>query len=419
MSVAIPTLAGIDLEKYVILYPAETVYPYYLAPGAATPENTVYDNPYRKAAERLAARLSEAFGLTVRLVDDSTRQSAYEILVGPTNRKDTPIQPSTYRIEADAGKVYLRSGGALSVTAAVDALADLLCVGDLSLAEPVTGTLFAQDSYPLAPGAALRVMSVNLLAEFTTWCSRVSVALRKECIKGYLATYQPDVVGLQEYSPAWQKVISEEIIPEGSYGLVHDGVVNNYLSIVYRTDRFRSVAEGSEEYRLNNNDRARRITWAVLEELAAPNRRFAFLSTHWDGCEQNSPVANRNTRFQMFQCAALVRRLHDRDHCPVFITGDFNSNEWSHACMDFEASANVRDAKYGAITRINNIGSWHGLEIWQSPDSGKAKHSAGSCDHIYYTPDATPVTFETLWKAGQLFASDHAWLGADFTLPNS
>jgi endonuclease/exonuclease/phosphatase family metal-dependent hydrolase len=414
----IPFLAGETLESYSILYPAEEIYPYYRASGAATPENTEYHNPYRKAAERLYQKIMDTFGISLKLVDDSTRLGKYEILVGPTNRDPELVSPTTYQIEAVVGKVYLRTGGALSITAAVDKLFDLLCAGEALLSTPVKDNIFWQDAFPLAEGASLRVMSVNILAEFTTWCSHSPVVLRKECIKGYLDIYQPDVVGIQEYSPAWQKIFREEILPAGAYALVHDGVVNNYLSIVYRTDRLRLVDEGFEEYRLNNNDRARRITWAVLEEIEAPNRRFAFLSTHWDGCEQRSPVANRNTRFQVFQCAALVRRLHDKYHCPVFITGDFNSNEWSRACIDFEGAANVRDAKYDAVTRINNIGSWHGLALWETFDADEAKHSAGSCDHIYHTPDAIPVTFETLWKAGQLFASDHAWLGADFALPN-
>lgn len=416
---SIPMLAGVDLENFIILYPAGTIYPYYRGPSAASPENTEYHNPYRRAAERLQEKLEKDFAVTLRIVDDSTRLNAHEILVGPTNRNAEMLAPATYRIESVDGKVYLRVGGALSITDAVNALVAELRAGDAPLVDPITATIFEQDAYPLAEGADIRAMSVNILAEFTTWCSYSPVEIRKESIKGYLNIYKPDVVGIQEYSPAWQRIFSEEILPSGAYALVHDGVVNNYLSIVYRTDRFRAVDEGFEEYRLNNNDRARRITWVVLEELAAPNRRFAFLSTHWDGSEQLSPVANRNTRFQMFQCAALVRRLHDKYHCPVFVTGDFNSNEWTRACLDFEASANVRDAKYDAVTRINSIGSWHGLGIWESLDVDEAKHSAGSCDHIYHTPDAIPVTFETLWKGGQFFASDHAWLGADFKLPNA
>ena len=94
-----------------------------------------------------------------------------------------------------------------------------------------------------------------------------------------------------------------------------------------------------------------------------------------------------------------------KKRCPVFTTGDFNANEITDEFKKYIADADILDAKYAAVTQMNNVGSWHNFT--------KDDLSWGSCDHITATKDTTVLKYQTLYKNEIIYGSDHCWLIAD------
>lgn len=370
----------------------------------------------------LREKIAEAYGTFIDVVSDADCEPVeYEILIGNTNRaesteKDAPM-PLHYSAELIGKKLVIRSGGLYSLPKILEPVFDLLTEdkGEINMADGYIATADLFDD-PLdssyAEGTDLRIMSCNILAEYLTWSADpeyeapfLPVELREELFFAAIDYYKPTIVGLQELSPAWYNSIEYGYHAFDVWDILKFENPNRkdgeyvFSTIMYRSDLYELVDSGMSFYSKNNNARGHCYTWAVLRCIDS-GKEFCFVSTHWDG------TGREHGFLQAEELTAFVNDMQKK--YPVFTTGDFNSNEISPEFIQYLEDCNITDAKYSALLQMNNVGSWHSFT--------KDNLSWGSCDHITSTADSTVLKFQTLYKNGLLFASDHCWLIADVAL---
>jgi endonuclease/exonuclease/phosphatase family metal-dependent hydrolase len=370
----------------------------------------------------LRDKIAQACGYYADVVCDAEVEAEeYEILIGNTNRaesteKDAPM-PLHYSAEVIRKKLVILSGGLYSLPRITEPVFDLITEGknEIDMAEGyiATANLFddtLDSSY--AEGTDLRIMSCNILAELESWSGNpeyelpfLPVEIREELFFAALDYYKPTVIGLQELTTAWYNAIDNNYRDADRWELLKFENPNRadgeyvFSTVMYRSDLYELVDSGMRFYSKHNNGRARCYTWAVLRCIDS-GKEFCFVSTHWDG------TGREHGFLQAAELAAFVNEMQKK--YPVFTTGDFNANENSAEFKQYLADCNITDAKYSALLQMNNVGSWHTFT--------KDDLSWGSCDHITSTADSTVLKFQTLYKNGLLFASDHCWLIADVAL---
>ena len=389
------SIAGNEIYQYRIVYP-EAV-----------------GNSYDKgAAHSIAQAIGGQTGYYLEVVSDQTEASPYEILVGNTNRSDTEgtVEPLHGSAHIEGDRLVLTTGGDFSVGLLGRNFFRMFPPdddGNVIIAENASvDCSFLTDTNVTAraEGTDMRIMDANILAEYDSWSTLPEgvppvPGYRAEIFLAHLALYDPDVVGLQEVSPAWVKAIREGLDPEqyALIGVTSETANENFSPILYRTDRYELVDWDMYNYSVGNNARCRRVTWAVFEDRET-GERFALANTHWDG---NNAQGLR----QSAEIAATINGIAAQYQCPVFSTGDYNSNENTDTYKQLMEMTGMVNTKYVAEDQINNIGSWHELN--------QDTPSALSCDHIFATDDCRVLAFQTLMFYYQIHASDHAWLYAD------
>lgn len=130
-----------------------------------------------------------------------------------------------------------------------------------------------------------RFMSWNVQAEHLDWGGS-AVEPRVAAMCDILATMQspPDIISLQEFSPAWHAEENFACLSDLGYALaVADAGL--YTEVAYRADAFELVEAGTSPIASNfSGDVTRKktcVTWAVLRARQS-GKLFAAFSTHWD-----------------------------------------------------------------------------------------------------------------------------------------
>lgn len=363
--------------------------------------------------QALRDELAERTGYVLDIVKDTEPATEYEIIFGETARPESANAPKQdylhYSVEFVGSKLVLSAGGLHSLSKVAKTLASLL-IGDktevaLSSDFRLEGS-YIDDPYnntTMPEGADVRVMSCNILAEYENYNGRIPVALRKEVFFAALDYYQPTVVGLQEFSPAWFECFGEyrdadkyEVFKVMS----PNGKDNYFTTILYRRDLLEVIDSGVHKYSVGNNLRGRCVAWASFR-VKATGKVFSFTSTHLDGFD------SADTEIQIAEWAEIINRLAALG--PVMSTGDFNTTEGTQDFEEMQTLASVRDVRYDCEVRLNEEGSYHDLG---NPMSGYGL----ALDHVFATYDAICKRFEMLIFNEQIWGSDHSWVLADMKL---
>ena len=385
------TIGDKDLEEYRLVYGADALKPYLF---------------------ELRREIGEMTGYYLDIVKDTASAAQEcEILFGDTNRAEsTSVQTPTYlnyTVQVVGNKLVVKSGGEYSTAKFLQQFVDVFCGTAFKVAMESTYRMdgdYYDDPFDVsrAAGSDARVMTCNILGEWKGYGGEdMPVSLRKEIFFSMLDYYQPTVVGLQEMSPTWYKILSDyehwdkwAILDQYKSPNINELV---YSTVMYRKDLYDLLDSGMTYYSKFNNGRCRCITWAKLKDKQS-GQVFVFVSTHWDG------GSSANVQVQLDELSSFVNKM--RKDCPVITTGDFNSNEWTSNFKTYLTQIESADAKYAAKTRLNDIGSFHELN--------KTEYSAGACDHITTTnKDIEVLKFEMMVYNEQIYCSDHAWAFAD------
>ena len=374
----------------------------------------VYSDAYMlDTLQTLRDELAEKTGYVLDIVRDSEPAGDYEIIFGDTNRAESAKVGAQdylhYRLESVGSKLVLRAGGLHSLAKTAASLVTEL-IGEASEVEVPPGYLlegsYIDDPYnntTMADGADVRVMSCNILAEYENYNGRIPVAFRKEVFFAALDYYQPTVIGIQEFSPAWYACFSEYHDAD-KYDIFKvmspNGKDYYFTTILYRKDLLEVIDSGTHKYSVGNNIRGRALAWATFR-VKATGKVFSFTSTHLDGFDSES------TDVQIAEWAEIVHKLDKLG--PVMSTGDFNTTEGTQDYADMQSANGMRDLRYDCEVRLNEEGSYHDLG---NPMSGYGL----ALDHIFATNDAICKRFEMLIFNEQIWGSDHSWVLADVKL---
>lgn len=393
-------IAGNSLEKYRFVY-----------------ENALILDSLKK----MRTELAELTGYYLDIVEDSKSKasdSEFEILFGDTDRTESSNMQKPgyleYVYKTVGNKLVIKTGGTHSLNKAIESFVKDYTENKESVSIKAdyekTGNWFDDpyDNRSMTEGADIRAMSCNILAEYENYGGTIPVELRKEIFFAMLDYYQPTIIGVQEFSPAWYAAL-EDYRDSDKWDIIRVMSPNkkdyNFSTVMYRKDLLTLEEGGAFSYSVGNNQRGRCLTWGKFT-VKATGVKFAYTSTHLDGFESDDTV------IQIGEFAAKIKEL-ERDWGPVISTGDFNTAEpevWPGAkCYNLlMEQAGMSDFRYNCLEKLNNHGSYHGLGTMIGNDA-----VSGSLDHIFGTSAASCLKFEVAIFNEQIWASDHSWLMGD------
>ena len=274
--------------------------------------------------------------------------------------------------------------------------------------EPVNYTMGGDDAIDLTLGAEYRIMTYNVLRELgRDGVGGVNGGRYNNAIN-VIKYYNPDVVGFQEYCPAYTENLTPMLVENGYTVLGDDmpdvqadsletakndfAAKHNYTPLAFKTDKFTLLASGWQ--RLYAMDSVQvgsygwpgyTVTWAVLENKET-GEVFGVTATHnvASGNEEED-VANRVEGIN--NIIKIVRETIIANYeCPVFCVGDYNTNE---ANADYKVYLEVQDpafvdARYVAKRGYGSAATTHTLgALLTSGDS------TDTIDHMFVSGDVT------------------------------
>lgn len=274
-----------------------------------------------------------------------------------------------------------------------------------------------------AENSDVRIMSFNILA--SDWSNKPAVKGRDDLVRDVIGRYAPDVVGLQEVNAEWYESLINEF---GPYKFVNEGKIKisgkvNYSTIAYNTEKVNLIKWGQSAYAVNYNKNCRNFMWAIFETKSEPATQFIVTSTHWD-------LTSDRRVHQAIEMSGLLAFLNKKYDLPTFCTGDYNTKETGNEYHVFEYLTGFQDSKYtsekrGLVATTYHLGDGTGTEedytsgYWKlGTVSYRQSHinTYHSLDHIFASPSAQILYYDTIADEAALTASDHCPIYIDAKL---
>lgn len=386
----------------------------------------------QEVAEKIQKRIRDYTGITVNVGKDTeTPETAYEIIVGKTNRHisqkyfEDKTYLMQYKLVVEKGQVQIVGGGPYSAKLGGYALASMLMDKNLSLTAGTHSEMdIATESIPITEGADVRIMTANLLTdEAVTEATRDNFpvpAERAEILAKILVDYTPDFVGVQEMSAGFVEPLNDLLkIVKDTYGLDYSVILtewngkSNHCPIIYRADKYRLDYQNlTPAYYLPNGTPPSKNwgNWydnataaAKFTSLTDPTVEIALLTSHWYW-ETEQEAANNGLIRQEIDARTMTDVFNyvkeTFPHAKIFCTGDFNSHRFSGKYFN-QFLSNISGAVASNIARSNGV-------LKES-----YKHQGVYIDHII----GKNATFDVLLHSGTKNASstltDHQPVFAD------
>ena len=372
--------------------------------------NIVYSTEldgYKDVAESVKERIKALTGKTLDVSKDTgTPESAYEILIGNTNRylsrkcyKDG-TRLMEYKIVVEKGQLQIVCGGPRSARLGAYFLVDTVFKD--STATLATGTHLATDlstdKVEHKEGTDFRIMTANLLAQSADSIDKgfpLSVE-RFEIFARILVDYTPDLVGVQEADSTYHPYISHylEIVNE-TYGLEYTATERKYKGkdicnfVIYRADKYKLDYQKFELPSYVDADTKATeyhsgLTSAKFTSLTDPSVELALLSSHWHWEKEDAVSGTPKQKVDARQMATEYKSIRlTYPNARIFCTGDFNSHRFDRQYLN-EFLAEIDGIKASDIATINGV-------IIPS-----FKHQGQYIDHIIGAKN----TFDVLLHAG-------------------
>ena len=260
----------------------------------------------------------------------------------------------------------------------------------------------------------ISVLSQNLRVDSSDGADN-EIFLRSDRFLWLIDEYQPDLMGLQEFTPSWDFFLYTELEDRG-YGIVYKyrgGSANSHEAtpIAYKKDKLELLEEkyfwlsdtpeeSSPSWDDGNGKRHRIVTECVFREKET-GIKFAHLNTHFgltDTSEMNS--------------AMLLHEWVKEKYAdmPVFLTGDFNMREEGLGYPYLmtgdaagEGEALFLNSRHAATEKGNDCGTSNGFKVRDSFDQ-----YTSIIDFVFVTKQVTPTYYSVLTdKPDGKFVSDH------------
>ena len=370
----------------------------------------------RMLAYNLRYHLSQQYGQDFEMVTDDAPEADFEILIGRTNRTTADAQGSGYTVAAEDGKLQLLAGNMRGYEA-LDAYVrqELLRAGsgaDYVLADGFVhngspanslddGTLLSEER-----SGDLRVMFYNVYG----YNNSGPVSLRQELQLELFRLYQPDVLGMQEYSPAYHSSFTSMLNGIGYQQVAVSAGTSNYTPLFYRADRLEVVESGYLRYAGPNDGNSKSVTWAVFR-VRESGERFIAMSTHfmWNqpGIDANS--ARISNAQELLELIGGLRARYSG--VPLIFGGDLNCRSGSDP-MRMLLNGGMLNARDEA-ERKNDSNGYHSYSTYDTANQVYTQIPAvtgnysTAIDHALVTPGTSVRVFTSLISPYTLYSSDH------------
>ncbi len=277
---------------------------------------------------------------------------------------------------------------------------------DISLSDTTKSYIDVPDA-PLSEGAEFRAMTYNILVEYPSWNTYLTVEMRSEAFKAVIDVYEPDVVGVQEVSELWDKEFLRTICDryEFVYMNTPDGKFINLSTIIYKPSKFELLDKGLQYYSYNGPNKIRLVTWAILKDRVS-GKQFAFFNTHW--CFNKPAINDAERKSHVEENAVIINNVmaFHPDVKYAFSTADYNTPKEHEYSLEFMRNANLVntfDLALAAGTLKNDNGGCAGFGV-----SRRNKIGGGHIDNIYVTDNMQVLTYETVVCNATEHVSDHS-----------
>lgn len=321
-----------DIKSFTVVYPKSDEY------------------GEKDKAEDLALSLSLFSGYEIIATDDRSfehKDGSCEILIGNTNRTTSAPSDLAWNesyVAVDKNTVLLAGGGFLGIQNAVSDFAEMITAKTeknvvFNLASPARRTDNSE---------TLKVMSFNLKVASKT-------AERDARVIKIIKDYLPDVLGVQEASPAWMSTLRSNLSAYAYVGLGRDGGSSGeHSAIFYLKEKFTLVEQGTKWLsdtpdvvsKYSESSLNRIYTYAVLKRNS-DGKIFVHVNTHLD---HTSDAARAK------QAQALIKGISElTKKYPTILTGDFNATADTTPiktilAANFNNSSVIADKKHGSGT---------------------------------------------------------------------
>jgi len=332
------TFGGNDIKNYTVVYPKK----------AQKGEDGM--------APLLADFLSDLTGYAIEHKNDKEYAYSadnYEILIGDTNRTSgapTDLAGEESYISVSGKTVVITGGGYVGIYNAVNEFRKMLEEKegkeiDLTLNAPLRETIQTE---------IIKVMSFNV------WVSQKS-AERDARVIQMINNYMPDVLGVQEASPAWMSTLKNNLKAYACVGLGRDGgSKGEHSAVFYLKDKFTLIDQGTKWLsdtpnvvsKYDESSLNRIYSYAVLKRNS-DGKIFVHVNTHFD---HTSDTARAKQATSLIKGVAELAAKY-----PVIMTGDFNTTKGTNAYGTiinggFVNSSEIAGVKQGDGTFHGNSG---------------------------------------------------------------
>ncbi len=302
----------------------------------------------------------------------------------------------------------------MAITSAINLFVATFCEGryrntvknntayDRSITESVT--LSDTDIPTLSEGADLRIMSFNILAELWADIALKTLLERQKCVPAIILSYSPDVVGLQEVTPAWYSSLEEQLA--GLYNVAgktlngHPDGETNFSTLMYNVATTELIECSTTVYSEGNDPKLRNLTYGLFHRKS-DGAKYIVTCTHWD-------ITVEARRIQCSEMAELVQDLVNKYRVPIFCTGDYNETE-NGLFRIFLDKTGMLDPKYTA--KVIGYAGGTGHELKKKPTA-----SSPCVDHIAVTTGPKLLYYNAVLCPTALEASDHCPIYIDVKL---
>ncbi len=405
------TIAGTSVSKFSIIYSEDDI------------------QAAKVFALRLKQLIKDVFGVDVNVLKDTTAATAYEIIIGKTDRGVQGASNTSFTLACSKGKLYFASPYSVGYEHMFNYFEELYTDTKGAFAYKNSYYYSQKLSDVLSSGSehVLKKTGIRVMWNNVWWIDDTNAPFSLRCplLIDVYRDYMPDVIGFQEYENGIRSVMHPMMLEIGylevPYTENRDPGQTLITPVYYNPNTVKLINSGFIHLKTVPGDSGKAVGWGLFEDKKT-GKQFAYASTHFvNGDGENRTPGTRVEHAK--DAASLMKTIGDRYNVPVIFGGDLNCQKSSDP-----------------IKTIQSYGFEFIYDFAKNSDKGATHHaypkfdlSTGLCsyydcplpnvlnaiDHIFTYNHSNKVTYNVYAVIEDYFAlagTDHCPIIVDFTL---
>lgn len=345
----------------------------------------------------IVKELGEQTGAYIYVVSDADDARDRAITVAMDSKMDL----LDYSVKSNGEQINVKVGGMIAAYAAFGDIKGMLTKdtsSGISHTANAKDTFLANMPVALSDGAALRVMSANVMGAGLEEDGQCETAFRSALMAEYIFAMNPDSVGLQEYNSKNRQYLGAKL--SAKYATVSfTGYGVNWISTVYRKDKYTAVANNMISLKVDGGQDYY-FSWVALKDNST-GEVYVHGNLHLD---------YRGDTYRAKQAelvnAELKKVIQAYPDAIIAITGDYNCKWSSSVFTKLVNGVDVTDA--ATVAPAGKADNKH-KSYYKLCQLGKLETGAyDAIDHILVSKNTADVKrHKIIYDALACHASDH------------